>query len=248
MNCFRRCCGKFQCLRREKENDKLQSTVSMDTRVVKSDLDLYSTHTIQLSNDVESGDTILEQIDKLSDVSQSVIFKDVEQVKGTASEEDVLIETKKEIHTEKGVAREKGTFKKLVTGAFVNPAFDHCEPELCIEMMKHPSMRTFIALKKQLQNSNSEWISNFLDAGGLLVLLEFIDSLSASRVSQLSDALVLLEAVQCVKAVVNCKVGLEYLVQNIEFTKKLINSKIFFQPVLPQYTSVWMGILQFCIL
>ncbi|CAC5381056.1 unnamed protein product [Mytilus coruscus] len=236
MDCFRLCCGKFQCLRREKENNELHTTVSMDTRVAKSDLDLYTTATIQISHDIgnedtilEKGDTVMEKDDvELSDVSQSVKFKDEEQVKDSASEEDVIIELRKDNYTEKGGAREKGKFKKLVTGAFVNPAFDNCEPELCIEMMKHPSMRTFVALKKQLQHSDSHWISSFLEAGGLLVLLEFIDSVSTRRVCQLSDALVLLEAVQCVKAVINCKVGLEYLIQNIEFTKKLINSKNLF--------------------
>ena len=117
-------------------------------------------------------------------------------------------------------------FKTLVKKAFDNPAFEHCEPEICLQMMKQPTMKSTVALKKQIQNNDTKWVQSFLEEGGLCLLLDCVGSLSTGRVRQLSDALLLLEVIQCVKEVVNCKVGLEYLIQSLDFTQKLTYSKI----------------------
>ncbi len=55
----------------------------------------------------------------------------------------------------------------------------------------------------------------------LQVLMDSVDTLSARRVTALSDAMLLLECVSCVKHVLNSKQGLEFLVEQREYTRKL---------------------------
>ena len=51
--------------------------------------------------------------------------------------------------------------------------------------------------------------------------MDSVDTLSARRVTNLSDAMLLLECVSCVKHVLNSKQGLEYLVEHKDYTRKL---------------------------
>ena len=51
--------------------------------------------------------------------------------------------------------------------------------------------------------------------------MDSVDTLSAKRVTNLSDAMLLLECVSCVKNVLNSKQGLEYLVEQKDYTRKL---------------------------
>lgn len=216
MNCFPFCCGKLKCLRWKKERDKLQATVSIDAMVVKDEIDLQQMcdENVPRNDDGKMGaenSTILDEDEELADV-------DTEGIVICENKDDNLENTKSR--------QEKGKFKKLVTGAFVNVAFDHYEPELCVDMMKQPNMKTIVVLKKQIERSDSNWILNFLECEGLCVLLDCVDTLSARRVCQLADALLLLQIIQCVKAVINCKVGMEYIVNNSTFTRKLVKCKL----------------------
>ncbi|KAK3105339.1 hypothetical protein FSP39_022941 [Pinctada imbricata] len=96
------------------------------------------------------------------------------------------------------------------------------DPDDCVEAMKFPTVHKFAALKKKLKNANVEWIQSFLDNGGLDVLLDCVDEVGTRRVNQLSDALLLLECVSCIKKLVNNKSGLGYLVQHGLYTQKLV--------------------------
>ncbi len=51
--------------------------------------------------------------------------------------------------------------------------------------------------------------------------MDAVDSMSQRRVTALSDAMLLLECVSCVKHVLNSKIGLEYLIEQKEYTRKL---------------------------
>lgn len=246
MNCFQFCCGKLKCLRWKKERDKLQATVSMDAMVVKDEMDLQQMCGENVSQD-DDGMMGAENstISNLSDESkQDEELADVDI-------ENVLICENKDENLEKAKPRqEKGKFKKLVTGAIVNVAFDHYEPELCVDMMKQPNMKTIVVLKKQIERSDSNWILNFLECEGLCVLLDCIDTLSARRVCQLADALLLLQIIQCVKAVINCKVGMEYIVKNSVFTRKLVKCKLLiylfksaFKPSTYYIYRIWQDIM-----
>jgi hypothetical protein len=63
---------------------------------------------------------------------------------------------------------------------------------------------------------------NNIGIKGLSVLLDCVDSLSGGRVTQLSEALLLLEVVDCIKTVINSKLGMDYLVKADNDIKKLV--------------------------
>ena len=92
-------------------------------------------------------------------------------------------------------------------------------------LLKIPSVQTFGALKKKLKTSGKDWMQGFLDHEGLEALLDCIDSLGGRRVTQLSDALLLLECVACVKCVMNSKMGLELLVQRPDYVCRLVKGE-----------------------
>jgi len=65
-------------------------------------------------------------------------------------------------------------------------------------------------------------MEGFLEEGGLEVLLQGVESLSRRRVVQLADAMLLLECVSCVKAVMNSRVGLSVITQHREYVNILV--------------------------
>ena len=85
--------------------------------------------------------------------------------------------------------------------------------------MKFPSVHKFAALKKKLKNAHKDWVQSFLDNGGLDVLLDCVDDIGTKRVNLLSDALLLLECVSCIKRLVNNQSGVAYLVQHGSYTR-----------------------------
>jgi hypothetical protein len=194
----------------------------MDAMVVKDEMDSQQMCDENVPRD-DDGKMGAENSTILNLSVESKIDEEITEV----DTGNVLICENKDENLEKTKSKqEKGKFKKLVTGAFVNVAFDHYEPELCVDMMKQPNMKTIVVLKKQIERSDSNWILNFLECEGLCVLLDCVDTLSARRVCQLEDALLLLQIIQCVKAVINCKVGMEYIVKNSAFTRKLVKCKL----------------------
>jgi len=54
-------------------------------------------------------------------------------------------------------------------------------------------------------------------------LLDMVGTMSAQRVTQIREAMCLLECVECVRAIMNSKVGLEYFIHHSEPTRQLIS-------------------------
>ena len=119
--------------------------------------------------------------------------------------------------------KKKFMLKKKISEALLKPDLDQCsDPEFCVTIIKIANVKTLSSLKRRIQKSSTEWYQGFLDAGGLEVLLEHVDNLGSRRVQNLSDAMLLLECVACIKNVLNSKPGMEYLIQNSTYTTKLV--------------------------
>ncbi|XP_071126206.1 inverted formin-2-like isoform X2 [Mytilus edulis] len=121
-------------------------------------------------------------------------------------------------------SKKKFKLKDRISDALSNPDFENCEPEICVKMMHVPTIKTVTLLKKKIKQNDKIWTRGFLEAEGLSVLLDCVDTLSSGRVTQLADALLLLEVVDSIKAVVSSKLGLDYLVKAENDTKKLIKA------------------------
>ncbi|PVD34474.1 hypothetical protein C0Q70_05749 [Pomacea canaliculata] len=124
-----------------------------------------------------------------------------------------------------GVGVLKRILRRKISKTLLKVDLEQCEPEICVALLKFPSVQTFSALKKKLKSSGMEWMQGFLDNEGLEALLDCIDSLGSRRVTQLSEALLLLECMSCVKCVMNSKLGLESLVQRPDYICRLVKGK-----------------------
>ena len=96
--------------------------------------------------------------------------------------------------------------------------FSNIEPELCISLLRLPSLKNFSALHPKLVKCSTEWMLEFLNLGGLDVLLNALEILSVRLSSSnchvtFMDAFVALECVQCAKAVLNSQAGVFQLVK-----------------------------------
>ncbi|XP_066485576.1 inverted formin-2 isoform X2 [Tiliqua scincoides] len=98
---------------------------------------------------------------------------------------------------------------------------ENAEPELCIRLLQMPSVVNYSGLKKRLESSDDCWMVQFLELCGLDLLLEALDRLSGRGVSRISDALLQLTCINCVRAVMNSQQGIEYIVSNEGYVRKL---------------------------
>ncbi|KFR15779.1 Inverted formin-2, partial [Opisthocomus hoazin] len=101
---------------------------------------------------------------------------------------------------------------------------ENAEPELCIRLLQMPSVVNYSGLKKRLENSNDAWMVQFLELCGLDLLLEALDRLSGRGVARISDALLQLTCINCVRAVMNSHKGIEYIVSNEGYVRKLFQA------------------------
>lgn len=102
---------------------------------------------------------------------------------------------------------------------------DSFSPEVCIDIMKSPSLKFLSALNRKLKQNNKEWNGEFLDLHGSEALLDLVDTLGIKRVTQLSDAMLLLECIVCIKTLMNSKMGLRYLVEHIGSLNRIVIGK-----------------------
>lgn len=102
---------------------------------------------------------------------------------------------------------------------------ENAEPELCIRLLQMPSVVNYSGLKKRLENSDDAWMVQFLELCGLDLLLEALDRLSGRGVARISDALLQLTCINCVRAVMNSHKGIKYIVSNEGYVRKLFQGE-----------------------
>ena len=100
-------------------------------------------------------------------------------------------------------------------------SLEGADPELCITLMDRGL--NFRGLMHRLKTADQNWMEQFLSAGGLAAIFDALEALANLGFSSITDALKQLECVACIKAVMNNKFGLEFIiVQPGEgFVKKL---------------------------
>ncbi|XP_075471056.1 inverted formin-2 isoform X2 [Ascaphus truei] len=98
---------------------------------------------------------------------------------------------------------------------------ENAEPELCIRLLQIPSVVNYSGLKKRLESSDDNWMVQFLELSGLDLLLGALDRLSGRGVSRISDALLQLTCINCVRAIMNSHTGIEYIVSNEGYVRKI---------------------------
>ena len=117
--------------------------------------------------------------------------------------------------------RRTSKFGMKVTQVLTQVDFSKCDPSTCVSVMRIPSLKSYSALLRQLKNCQKSWLEGFLEERGLEVLLEGLEVICQKKV-QLAEAMMLLECVACVKAIMNCRQGLELFTVNKDYCKSLI--------------------------
>ena len=124
------------------------------------------------------------------------------------------------------------SFARKLSKTILTKDMANCDPDICVRMLRIPTLQTYAALKRRLDSSGRVWMQGFLDEGGLDALLQHMEMNCKKRVTKFMDALVLLECVMCIRAVLNNKTGLEYFTEHDEqYFGKLVKGEILFDNI-----------------
>ena len=102
------------------------------------------------------------------------------------------------------------------------------DPNVCIQWLQthHPTLGDYAKLKKHIETANQDvhWMDTFLGLDGLDILLQVLEKFS-DRTRNILDASLQVEIVGCIKAVMDSKAGLDFIVDHDYFTRKLAGGK-----------------------
>ncbi|CAK8686591.1 unnamed protein product [Clavelina lepadiformis] len=100
---------------------------------------------------------------------------------------------------------------------------ENAEPELCIKLLYFPSVKNFSGLKNKIKCGSPEWIEEFLEKDGLRLLFASLERLSEEKETKnaLVASLELMHCVGCIRAIMNCRRGLNYVISQQNCTRML---------------------------
>ena len=75
-----------------------------------------------------------------------------------------------------------------------------------------PNSQTYSALNQWLKICPREWIAEFLNCGGLKYMFAGLTYMNLKGTNKFTDTVVQLEVVRGIKLVINCTVGIDYLI------------------------------------
>ena len=95
------------------------------------------------------------------------------------------------------------------------------DSELVIKFLTIPTAKNYTALRRQLENCSGSWMTEFLEHDGLEIMFSAMRQMSERSYVKFADAVLQLELVRCIKAVVNSKVGMEFVTNHGDMVHKL---------------------------
>ncbi|XP_070843079.1 inverted formin-2-like isoform X3 [Chaetodon trifascialis] len=124
-----------------------------------------------------------------------------------------------------------GTVRDHVTGspahdpdATLEANLENADPELCIRLLQVPTVVNYSGLRRRLEASDPAWMVQFLELRGLDLLMEALERLSGRGCARISEALLQLTCVTCVRAVMNSSEGLHFILDNQGYIRTLIQA------------------------
>ncbi|XP_069028747.1 inverted formin-2-like isoform X2 [Embiotoca jacksoni] len=98
---------------------------------------------------------------------------------------------------------------------------ESADPELCIRLLQVPTVVNYSGLRRQLEASDQSWMVLFLELRGLDLLMEALERMSGRGSPRISEALLQLTCVACVRAVMNSAAGLHFILDNEGYVRTL---------------------------
>ena len=110
-------------------------------------------------------------------------------------------------------------------GGTAGGSLEGADPELCITLLERGL--NFTGLKARLRAADQAWIEHFITAGGIPALFDALEALGKKGFSSIADAIKQLDCVACVRAVMNNRFGLEFIVEarGESFVKRLTDGE-----------------------
>lgn len=104
-------------------------------------------------------------------------------------------------------------------------SLEGADPELCITLLERGL--NFTGLKARLKAADQVWIEHFIMIGGIPALFDGLEALGKKGFSSIVDAIRQLECVGCVRAVMNNRFGLEFIIESTSesFVERLTDGK-----------------------
>ena len=101
------------------------------------------------------------------------------------------------------------------------------DPELLVKFLQRPpSLRTFSDLSRRLKTVSDQWMVDFLEYDGLRMLFEVLERISGRQLVKFTDAMLQLNCVGCIKAVMNSETGLNFMTTSDRLTRQLVTGKL----------------------
>uniref|UniRef100_T1IIN0 FH2 domain-containing protein n=1 Tax=Strigamia maritima TaxID=126957 RepID=T1IIN0_STRMM len=120
-----------------------------------------------------------------------------------------------------GRIRQQSENDLLSTKRKTSEPIDHWDPELCIRLLRAPTVHNYSSIRRRLETCSRTWMREFLEQDGLGVLFESLTRLDL-RGFDLASITLQHECVRCIKVVMNSKIGLDCIVESHEYTRKLV--------------------------
>jgi len=99
---------------------------------------------------------------------------------------------------------------------------DGCDPLACVRYSHSPSVHMYFALRNRLESCPAAWLKEFVLLDGLDSLLDSLGHMTGPSQSGFSDAILQMDCLSCVRAVINSSVGIEALVTSGDGVRKLV--------------------------
>ena len=114
------------------------------------------------------------------------------------------------------------------SASLANHNHRNIQTDRTIDLLRTPSVQTFTTLKKKLNKAKNhpEWILQFLSKDGLGLLFESLEQLCNRPAADFLSSILQVSCVECVRTIMDTSLGLDYIVDNKEFTEKLAKGKI----------------------
>lgn len=82
-----------------------------------------------------------------------------------------------------------------------------------LSWLRNPSLQNLVKLRKSIKHNDSDWMMEFLEYDGLGLLFQCLKNLSSRESLHLSEMVLRLECIMCIREVVNSQTGLDCLLK-----------------------------------
>lgn len=82
-----------------------------------------------------------------------------------------------------------------------------------LSWLRNPSLQNLVKLRKSIKHNDSDWMMEFLEYDGLGLLFQCLKNLSSRESFHLSEMVLRLECIMCIREVVNSQTGLDCLLK-----------------------------------